>query len=106
MIVQITRTLVVLIASALVVGATWLLTPASNGNEGRRPPPREGQTAPDGAPRRERGGREGGREGGGFNVFGLGHVMRDLVLVTVVTVIFVSVERSWAKRNGATLSAE
>jgi hypothetical protein len=92
---QLLRTLAILTATAFVVGATWLLTPASTGTEGRRRPPREGQAAP---------GRE--RDDGGINIFGLGHVLRDTVIVTVVTVVVVSLERVWAKRTGRTLGAE
>ncbi len=95
---QVVRTLTILIASALVVGATWLLTPASIGTEGLRPPAREGRAAP----QRER----GDRDGEGINIAGFGHVLHDAVLVTVMTVVVVSLERAWAKRSGSPLSAE
>jgi hypothetical protein len=100
------RTLVIVLASALVIGATWLLTPTGNaGFEGRRPP--EGQERP----RREGGeGRPGGprgERGGGFNLFGAGEVLANLLLTGIVTAIVIGVDKTLAKRGGAqALAAE
>jgi hypothetical protein len=96
------RTLLVVIASGLVVGATWLLTPSGNpGAEGRRRPP-EGQARPRGP-----GGPRGERGGGGINLFGAGEVLGHLALTGVVTAIVIGVDKALAKRGGApALAAE
>jgi hypothetical protein len=92
---QLWRTLLIIIASALVVGATWLLTPttgAGPGRDGRRRPP-EGQVRP---------ARGESRGTGGINVFGVGELISHTALTGLIVLIVVGADKALARRGGQT----
>jgi hypothetical protein len=86
---QLWRTLLIVIASALVVGATWLLTPStatSPGREGRRRPP-DGQNRPS--------------SGTGDNRFSaVGELIGHTALTGLVALIVIGVDKALARRSG------
>jgi hypothetical protein len=86
------RTVLIVIASALVVGATWLLTP-TNGNAGSNQQRPAGQQRGEGGP----GGRERGN--GGINLFGFGEVLAHIVLTGVVTAVIIGIDRALNTRG-------
>ncbi|MFN8569218.1 MAG: hypothetical protein U0Z44_17240 [Kouleothrix sp.] len=97
------RTLVILTAAMLVVGATWALVGAGfgGGAPGDARERRAFEQRPAGQPGAGRA-RPGGfeREGGrGPSLFGAGEIVKDLVIIAVIVAIVSLIKRALPRRR-------
>lgn len=104
---QIGRTIIILVAAALVCGAAYALAGNRASGFDRQPPGFEQQAggangAPAGAPRRP-GGFEGrGGDRGGSFLGGIFEVLRSLLIVAVVAALALPVVRLFTRRRAGT----
>jgi hypothetical protein len=89
---QILRTLAILVASAAVIGVTWLITPTAGAAPMRRARPEQQAAASGAEGNRERPERRGERSSGP-SLFVVLELLQQTAIIAIITVIFVTVER-------------